>query len=114
MRLAAAEASASTATSAGTTRFAATSPLGGGPTRSGDLLLGGAGELVRRHLHGNGDLALAEHLHELVLANRTLGDELVDADGAALGEQLRDGHQVHDLVFGTEPVGEALELGQPH
>ena len=59
-------------------------------------------------------VTVAEDLHQLVLANRTGSDELVDADGAALREQLGDVADVDDLVLDPVGVGEALELRQPH
>ena len=60
------------------------------------------------------ELAVAENLDQLVLANCTLGDELVHADLAALGEQPRDVADVHDLVLDAVAVREALELREPH
>src|SRR5690606_9399413 len=94
--------------------FLTSAQLGDGATGRGDLLLGGAGELVRADLDRDGDLSLAENLDQLVLADRAGSDELVLADLAALREQFGDRPDVHDLVFGAERVGEALELGQPH
>src|SRR5690606_25113442 len=83
-------------------------------TGGGDLLLGGTGEFVRTDLNGDADLALAEHLDQLVLADRARGDQLVLTDRAALGEQRGDGAHVHDLVFHPERVVEALQLRQAH
>src|SRR5688572_32368944 len=48
------------------------------------------------------------------LADRALGDELVDGDAATLGEQLTDPVEVDDLVLLAEGVLEALQLGQAH
>src|SRR5687767_13321733 len=66
------------------------SQLGGGTTGSSDLLLGGAGELVDRHLDGDSQVAVAENLDELVLANGALGNEILDRDLPTLGEQTGD------------------------
>src|SRR5690606_21672585 len=88
--------------------------LGDATASRKDFLLGGAGERVRAHLHRNRDLAGAQHLDGLVLAHRALGDQALDGDLAALGVQLAQPVQVHDLVDGLEPgVAEALQLGDP-
>src|SRR5699024_2162583 len=87
---------------------------GDGPATPRDLLLRRGGELLRGDVELDAHLAGTEHLDGLVLAHRTLGDELLDRDGAALGEQLLQGLQVHDLVLDAERVGEAAQLRQPH
>src|SRR5690606_13824842 len=79
-----------------------------------DLLLRRSGELLSGDVELDAHLALTQHLDGLVLADSALGDEILDRDGAALGEQLLQGRQVHDLVLDAEGVGEAAELGQPH
>src|SRR5688572_23474776 len=87
----------------------------GGRTAGGlDLLLRRGGERLGAHLDGDLDLALAQHLDALALADRALGDELVDGDAATLGEQLTDPVEVDDLVLLAEGVLEALQLGQAH
>src|SRR5688572_4471020 len=48
------------------------------------------------------------------LADRALGDELVDGDAATLMEQLTDPVEVDDLVLLAEGVLEPLQLGQAH
>src|SRR3954469_271682 len=79
-----------------------------------DLLLGRGGERLDRHVDLDGDVALAEDLDRLAVADRTLGHEPVDGDLATLGEQLPEPVEVHDLELDPERVLEALELGQPH
>src|SRR5580765_4143434 len=80
------------------------SQLGDGAAGLLDLRLGAGGELVRGHVHRDADLAGAQHLDQLVGADRAGGDEVLDADGAALGEQQPQPVQVDDLVFGAERV----------
>src|SRR5262249_50141016 len=87
---------------------------GHGAPRRGDLLARATAELVRGPLDLDGQLAVAEDLDQGVLANRTLGHQLVHTDGTALREQPVDVTDVDDLVLGAEPVAESLELGQPH
>jgi hypothetical protein len=54
---------------------------------------------VRRHRQRDAvEVAVAEDLDQLARADRTGGDELVDADRAALGEQLGEVADVDDLV----------------
>ena len=88
--------------------------LGGRATRCGDRLAGATAELVRGDVHLDGQLAVAENLHQRVLANQALGDQLGDAELATLRERLGDIAEVDHGVLGAEPVAEALELGQPH
>src|SRR6476619_2276743 len=88
--------------------------LGDGTAGGGDLLLGGAGDGVDRHLQRHGDLALAEDLDEAVLANGTLGDETLDGDLATLRVQRAQLVEVHDLELGLERVTEALQLRKAH
>src|SRR5581483_5919667 len=87
----------------------------GDRTASGlDLLLGRRREGVRGDLDLDGDVARAEHLDRLVLANQTFGDEVLLGDRTGLREGLRDLVQVHDLELDLERVLEALELRQTH
>src|SRR5665647_573882 len=87
---------------------------GGRATGGLDLVLGSRRELVSRDAHLDGDLAGAQHLHELAITDSTLGHQVLDRHVAALGEQHRDAVEVDDLVLGAEGVLEATELGQPH
>ena len=89
--------------------------LGDRPAGGRDLVAGAAGEGVRAD--GQRDavqVAVAEHLDQLVAPDRAGRDQLVRADRAALGEQPGQVAHVHHLVLDAEPVLEALELGQPH
>src|SRR5699024_10797841 len=61
---------------------------GDGPASRRDLLLRRGGELLGRDVELHAHLAGTEHLDGLVPAHRALGDEVLDRDGAALGEQL--------------------------
>ena len=72
---------------------------GGGRGAAGslDLLLGRGGERVRAHLQRHREVALAEDLDRLALADGALGDQRVDGDLAALGEQLGEAVEVDDL-----------------
>ena len=45
---------------------------------------------LRAHLDGDGDVALAEDLDRVAVADGALGDEVVDGDGATLGEEVVD------------------------
>src|SRR5450759_981418 len=87
---------------------------GGGATGGLDLFLGSRRELVRRDTHLDGDLAGAQHLDELAIADGALGHQILDRHVAALREQHRDAVKVDDLVLGAERVLEATELGKPH
>src|SRR5262245_45756361 len=60
------------------------------------------------------EIAGAEHLDRLALADRAGVDHVQYADCAAVREQLSEPVEVHDLVRHLEPVPEALELRQPH
>src|SRR5690606_18631833 len=55
-----------------------------------------------------------ENLDLLVLANRTLGDEVTDGDVTALGVELGETLEVDDLVLDPERVLEATQLGRAH
>jgi len=55
-----------------------------------------------------------QNLDELVLANRTLGDEVLHGHRAALGEQLGDAADVHGLELDPVGVAEAAQLGKTH
>src|SRR5690606_24481161 len=85
-----------------------------GPARSHDLLLGRTRDLVDRDRELHGDVTVSENLDLLVLANGTLGDEVTDRDVTALGVQLGELLQVHDLVLDAERVLEAAELRGAH
>jgi hypothetical protein len=88
--------------------------LGGAPTGCGDLLLGRGGERVRAHLDSHRDVTGTEDLDRQPGANRTGTDQIVDADRAALGEELAELVQVHDLVLHPERVLEAAQLRDSH
>src|SRR5215475_1829658 len=89
--------------------------LGNRPTGGLDLVPRAGGERVRGDVElDRAEVAVAQHLDLLTLADRARVDKLVDADRAALGEQLGQPGHVDDLVLGAEPVAEALELRQPH
>ena len=62
----------------------------------------------------DGDVAGAEHLDLLALADRALGHEVVDGDVATVREQLGELLEVHDLVLDAERVLEPAQLRQPH
>src|SRR6185503_20830401 len=98
-----------------TTCALTTLQLGGGAARCRDLLLGRSAERVslQLELHAT-ELAGAEDLHRLALADRTGVDELGRADLAAVGEELNETVQVDHLEHHLELVLEALELRQPH
>src|SRR5665647_975840 len=87
---------------------------GGRATGGLDLVLGGGRELVSRDAHLDGDLAGAQHLDELPVADGPLGHQVLDRHVAALREEHRDAVKVDDLVLGAEGVLEATELGKPH
>ena len=78
--------------------------LGDGTACGADLLARAATELVGGDVDLDGQLAVAEHLDQGVLAHRARGDQLVDTDGAALGEQPVDVGDVDHLVLGAEAV----------
>ena len=69
---------------------------------------------MRRHLHRNGDVAVAKDLDRAPFAHGASCHELVDADRAALGKQRLQCGQVDDLVLDLVGVLEAAKLGQPH
>lgn len=50
----------------------------------------------------------------MVVAHRTLGDQVGHGDLSTLGVERRELVQVHDLVLGAERVLEALELRETH
>src|SRR5690606_3276271 len=79
-----------------------------------DLGLRGGRDLVDLHVQGHGDVAIAEDLDQGILPHEALGHEDVRRDVAALGEDLRDLVQVHDLVLGAERVLEAAKLRCAH
>src|SRR6478609_5841309 len=79
-----------------------------------DLLLGAGGERVGRDIDGHRDLTAAEHLHELPVADRALGDQVLDAHVATLRVVRVEPLEVHDLVLGLERVLEAAKLREPH
>src|SRR5699024_2380151 len=78
------------------------------------LVLGGSGSRV--HLQGDldVDIAATEDLHGAVGPHRSLSNEVLCGDLAALGEQLRHLAQIDHLVLGAERVVEAPQLRQPH
>src|SRR5712691_1775431 len=88
--------------------------LGNGAAGLLDLRRGGGRERVRGHPQGHAELAGAEHLDQLALAGRALGDQVLRGHVAALGEQLGQPAGVHHLVGGAEArVREALQLRHP-
>src|SRR3954452_9496624 len=90
------------------------SDLGRASAGGGDLLLGRGGERVRAHLHGHRDVSRPEHLDRRAVADGALGDQVLDADGPALGEERADAVEVDHLELDLERVLEALQLRQPH
>src|SRR5690606_19257621 len=90
------------------------SVLGDGAAGGDDLLLGRRREGVGRDVELDAQVAGAEHLDLVARAHRALAHEVLDRHGAALGEQLAQLVQVHDLVLDAERVLEAAQLGQPH
>src|SRR5690606_20171830 len=90
------------------------SGLGDAPAGRLDLLLGGGGALGRGDVQRHRDLAGAQHLDRLALADRALGDEVLDGDLTAGGVQRGQLVEVDDLVGRAEAVLEAAQLGQPH
>src|ERR687888_1415227 len=91
------------------------SDLGDAAAGGLDLLLGRRAERVRGELERDAaQVAAAENLDRLVLADRAGLDQLVRADLPALREQLDQALQVDHLELHPEPVAEALELGQAH
>src|SRR5690606_15078213 len=89
--------------------------LNGRATSGGDLLLCRRAERVRRNLELHlAELACAEHLHRLALADRTGVDQLDRADLAATREEFGEPVQVHHLELDLELVLKALELRQAH
>ncbi len=79
-----------------------------------DLLDSGSRCLVDNNVHLDGDFAVAQNLHELVLTNGTLSNQCLDGDVATVGEQFLDAVQVNNLVLGAEGVLEAAQLRQAH
>src|SRR6478609_1617002 len=61
-----------------------------------------------------GDVAVAEHLHQLVRAHGSGPDQVVDADRTTLREQGGQLTDVDHLEGGAERVLEPLQLRQPH
>src|SRR6185312_5242715 len=88
--------------------------FGGGATCSSDLLYCACGECVGSYINLDGDVAGAEHLHGLVLANGALLNECLNGDSATFGEQFVDAVQVNNLELDAEGVLEAAQLGQAH
>src|SRR5689334_21062210 len=90
------------------------SERGGRAARGLDLLLGGTGERVSGHRHLGADLAGAEDLDRVAVADGAPGDQVLDGDVATVGVERAQAVQVDDLELDLERVLEALELGQPH
>src|SRR5260370_25193849 len=63
-----------------------------------DLLDGRGRERVGGHPQRHAEVAGAEHLDQLTLAGRALGDQVLRGHVAALGEQLSQPAGVHDLL----------------
>src|SRR6478672_9300160 len=62
-----------------------------------DLLLRRAGERVGAHLHGDGQVALAEDLDRVTVADGALGDQVVHGHGPTLGEEVVETVEVDHL-----------------
>ncbi|VXB10501.1 conserved hypothetical protein [Arthrobacter sp. 8AJ] len=88
---------------------------GGGASACCSNLFGGAGrECVGGDVNLDGDVAGAQHLDGLVLANGTLFDQVLHGDCATFREQLVELVQVYHLELDPERVLEATQLGQAH
>src|SRR5699024_9420921 len=78
-----------------------------------ELVLGGRGERVCAHVDRDVDVPVAEHLDERAVTDGPGLDEVLDGDGAPLGEEFPEAGDVDDLVLDAEWVLEALELRDP-
>src|SRR6478609_3299918 len=88
---------------------------GGGASACCSNLFSGAGrECVGGDVNLDGDVAGAQHLDGLVLANGTLFDQVLHGDCATFREQLVELVQVYNLVLNPERVLEAAQLRQAH
>src|SRR6266481_594452 len=68
------------------------------------------GKFVRLHREGRLELAIAQHLDEIVFARQAMLYQHLRRNVALT--QLRQPIQIYDLIFGAENVGESA-LGQP-
>src|SRR6476620_5090498 len=88
---------------------------GGGATACCSNLVSSAGrECVDGDVNLDVDVAGAQHLDGLVLANGTLFDQVLHGDSATFREQLVELVQVYNLVLNPERVLEAAQLRQAH
>src|SRR5690349_12884003 len=91
-------------------------PLEGGGASAccGNLFSGAGRECVGGDINLDGDVAGAQHLDGLVLANGTLFDQVLHGDCATFREQLVELVQVYNLELNPERVLEAAQLRQAH
>src|SRR6478609_5020493 len=91
-------------------------PLEGGGASAccGNFFCGAGRECVGGDVNLDGDVAGAQHLDGLVLANGTLFDQVLHGDCATFREQLVELVQVYNLVLNPERVLEAAQLRQAH
>src|SRR5829696_7231814 len=87
---------------------------GGAASRRSDLLLRRRRERVGGHLYGHRDVTVAQDLDRLTRPDGTSSDQVLDADRAALGEQLAEQGQVDHLILHAERVLETAQLRHPH
>ena len=83
--------------------------LGRGTACGRDLFLRAAAELVRGDVDFDGQLAVAKHLHQRVLADRTRGHQLVDADIAALRKEPVDVADIDDVATSFQDLNFIVE-----
>src|SRR6185437_2463646 len=88
--------------------------FGGRSAGSSNLLCCAGGECVGGDVNLDGDVAGAQHLHGLVLANGALLNQGVHRDNAAFGEELVQLVQVDNLELDAERVLEAAKLREAH
>src|SRR4051812_38770090 len=79
-----------------------------------DLLLSRAGDLVDCNVQLNRNVTRPENLDLLVLANGALGHKVEDCHVAALGVELGELLEVHDLVLDAERVLKPAQLRLAH
>src|SRR5919112_5011547 len=87
---------------------------GGASACCSNLFSGAGRECVGGDVNLDGDVAGAQHLHGLVLANCTLFDQVLHGDCATFREQLVELVQVYNLELNPERVLEAAQLRQAH
>src|SRR6476620_10042549 len=87
---------------------------GGASACCGNLFCGAGRECVDGDVNLDGDVAGAQHLDGLVLANGTLFGQVLHGDCATFREQLVELVQVYNLELNPERVLEAAQLRQAH